>query len=313
MEDGGYKQNLTACWRRKISEKLRLPFYTREQRYNVEYKVRIFNESDFRRDYQLILPAPQETDYQTIIHQPVFKPEGFRLMRDSAYGNVAALYGGEIEAKGYAELIMKFEVAVKPRDIGDGGDVLFRSHLCKHVKTRANSNNYKNFVCEQEYQDVLLKLKCLNDKVVKQLYYGNPIPGLYTADQALDLEKVDCGGFDSLLAALAIDNNMEARIVSGFWAGYEKNTMHAWLEVKLPDGKIVPLDPSVEHLAQLGRTKKSGGFGYLGSDRIVFAVGCCLPFSVNGQEIKIDLLQHPYLMPHDPDLRCELHLNVKRL
>ncbi len=312
MESGRMKKNSLAYWRRKISEKLKFPFYTREQVYSVKYRVRVVNDSAVKRDYQLVLPIPQETHYQTIIKQPIFEPANFVFLKDNAYGNSAALFRDAVDAQGYRDSVINFEVKVIPR-VTSIRDDLFKSHLCKHVNFTVNSNDYHEFDCKKEFDDVLDKLRCLNDKVVEKLDYGNPIPGLYTALQALSLEKVDCGGFDSLLGALAFHNGMEARIVSGFWAGYDTSAMHAWLEVKLPDGRVVPLDPSVEHLAKQGRTKKSGAFGYLGSDRIVFSFGCCLPFIINGQEIKIDLLQHPYLLPHDPDLRAELNLSIKRL
>lgn len=314
MEDRSYKTKLIIYWSGKIAEKLKLPFYTRVQNYRVKYSVRIYNDSSYKRDFQIILPLPQETDYQTITKQPNFEPGSFDFMRDAVYGNAAALHRGEVNANGYKELTVNFEVRASPRAVGTYEGKEFAAKICKHLRLdEAASNDWKLYDCNDLKNEDLETVECINNKVVENLTYGNPIPGLYTANQALTVNKVDCGGFDSLLAGLLSERGFKARIVSGFWAGYKENTMHAWLEVLLPNGTLVPLDPSVQQLARQGRTKKSGDFGFLGSDRIVFSHGCCLPFMINGQEIKIDLLQHPHLLPHDPDLHYILRLDVKRL
>jgi len=115
-----------------------------------------------------------------------------------------------------------------------------------------------------------------NDFVIGYLTYGNPIDGLYSADEAREKRIVDCGGFDALMQDELKKSGIHSDIIAGFW---NSGKMHAWLEI---DGKI-PADPSVEYLKKYGKTKKSGRLGFVGSDRITFSIG--EPF-----------LQHPYLV-----------------
>ena len=103
-----------------------------------------------------------------------------------------------------------------------------------------------------------------NEFVISYLKYGNPIDGLYTADEAREKRIVDCGGFDALLQDELLKNNIESKIVAGFWSD---GKMHAWLEI---EGDL-PADPSMEYLRRQSRTKKSGQLGFVGSDRIAFS------------------------------------------
>ena len=143
-------------------------------------------------------------------------------------------------------------------------------------------------------KDVLLIIKKLNDYAVNRLKYGRPILGLYSVSDSLKKEMIDCGGFASLLISLCLSLGIPARIVSGFWTGYPDNTMHVWAEIGLPDGSWIPADPTVENLKKLGRTKKTGRLGFIGSDRIVFSRGCDLEIKTNVGKIKVDVLQNPF-------------------
>lgn len=58
-------------------------------------------------------------------------------------------------------------------------------------------------------------------------------------------------------------------------------------------GQWWPLDPSVESLRRHARTKKSGGFGQVGSDRIVVSHGCDLKLTVGDLSVEAPILQHP--------------------
>lgn len=128
-----------------------------------------------------------------------------------------------------------------------------------------------------------------NEFVMSYLTYGNPIDGLYTAEEAREKRVVDCGGFDALLQDELKKSGIASNIVAGFWSD---GKMHAWLEI----GNI-PADPSVELLRRQGRTRKSGQLGFVGSDRIAFSVG--EPFLqkallLSGSTAKLDYETHLY-------------------
>ncbi len=137
------------------------------------------------------------------------------------------------------------------------------------------------------------------DQTVAKLHYGAPIPGLYTLADVLTLPEVDCGGFSVYLISLLEAAHIPARLVAGFWAGYRQNDMHAWVEAKLPDGTWLPLDPSTDWLRQRRRTKKTGGFGQIGSDRIVTSVGSDHVIRYQDKNYPIGLLQVPMVLAAD--------------
>jgi len=97
---------------------------------------------------------------------------------------------------------------------------------------------------------------------------------------------------------------------SGFWLGYEKNGMHAWLEVQLPDGRWLPADPSVEALRKAGRIKKSGGLGFVGSDRAVFSYGCDIQLD-NQFGYAVDILQVPFILPKFEQVKTSVVSNIQ--
>lgn len=136
-------------------------------------------------------------------------------------------------------------------------------------------------------------LHALYDHCLETLHYGQPIPGLYTTQQALTLDYVDCGGFSTYLGALCQAASIPSRIVAGFWAGYRQNGMHAWVEALLADGTWWPMDASIDWLHRKHRTRKLGGFGELGSDRIVINVGSNHELIVRGQHYSVGMFQWP--------------------
>lgn len=143
---------------------------------------------------------------------------------------------------------------------------------------------------------ILQTMQTCYDQTLQRLTYGNPIPGLYTAKQAMELVAVDCGGFSSYLITLLQDAKITARLVAGFWAGYHDNGMHAWAEAALPDDTWLPLDASTDWLHQRGRTKKIGGFGVLGSDRVVISVDDDHVIQLDDQSYNVGMLQWPMLL-----------------
>ncbi len=140
--------------------------------------------------------------------------------------------------------------------------------------------------------------ECYNQTIAR-LRYGSPIPGLYSLKDVLRLPEVDCGGFSVYLISLLTAAKVEARLVAGFWAGYPQNSMHAWVEAHLPDGSWLPLDPSTDWLRQRRRTKKMGGYGELGSDRIVISVGSDHVIQHQQQTYTVGMLQLPMILAPD--------------
>jgi transglutaminase-like putative cysteine protease len=96
----------------------------------------------------------------------------------------------------------------------------------------------------------------------------------------------------ALLAAVGIPS----RLLVGWLVGYRACAMHAWLECALPDGRWLPLDPANHHLARAGRDVKSGRFGFVGSDRVVFSVGADLTLTVGAVAAAVPILQHPVVV-----------------
>lgn len=127
---------------------------------------------------------------------------------------------------------------------------------------------FEAYILPRKVDDAMIThaIRQANEFVIGYLQYGNAIEGLYTAQQAREKRIVDCGGFDTLLQDELKKKGIESNVVAGFW---NTGAMHAWLEI---EGEI-PADPSVEHLRRLGKTKKSGRLGFVGSDRIAISSG----------------------------------------
>ena len=143
------------------------------------------------------------------------------------------------------------------------------------------------------------ELRQCYDQTMAKLHYGAPIPGLYTLEDVQTLPAVDCGGFSVYLISLLEAAHIPARLVAGFWAGYAQNDMHAWVEGKLPDGTWLPLDPSTEWLRKRRRTKKYGGFGQIGSYRIVMSVGSDHVIHYHQTDYPVRMLQVPMILATD--------------
>ena len=78
--------------------------------------------------------------------------------------------------------------------------------------------------------------------------------------------------------------------------------MHAWAMIALPDDKILPFDPSSEILFSSATSTKSGGFGWIGSDHIVFSLGCDFPIIIDGRSVGVDILQNAFVYPKNNDV-----------
>lgn len=281
-------------------------FYNYPQTYKVRYEAAIKNTAGERNSLYIVLPIPPNTVYQKISKEPQFFPENAVLGEEPKFGNRYAYWQTELASNESKVFREEFTVTVSPRKaIIDESLTLDDYNLTSYDLVRfqnayvdAGDERIKSIVKSVVGEERRVKevIRLLNEYVISHLVYGNPIKGLYSSKDALEKSKVDCGGFDTLLAALCISAGIPARIVSGFWAGFDKNDMHAWLEIVLPNRGSTPADPSIEHLRRQGKTQKSGELGFVGSDRIVMSVGCEIPLTVGGKSFRADILQNPVIL-----------------
>lgn len=280
------------------------PFYLKRQTYVVRYQVTVRNTSAKPNEMLIAVPVPSDREGQVVASTPRFTPAAERVGKENLYGNQFAVWKIKL-APGESRLLTQhFTVSVSP----------IKKMIPENAMRSAYSNRAEVFCLATEHlqvhdsqiaalaqeatgdaEDVGTLLRRFNEFVIARLEYGNQINGLYSATDAIKHIKVDCGGFDALFAVLCIASGIPARIVSGFWAGYERNEMHAWVEAQLPSGEWVPADPSMESLGREGRTHKYGRLGAVGSDRIVFSVGCDVPIELMKKTERVDILQHPFI------------------
>ncbi len=296
-------------------------FYTKPQVYQCSYQVRLKNVSKQQKKVTLVIPIVSEHQNQKLQGSPKFSVSSFGsvnmdILHDDVFGNRYSVLPIQLEA-GQEELFSEdFRVEVSPARTSKS---LLKFYLKDYEALEPAL--YKTFLKDNSYidskdpeivalvnkirgthTDVLKVVRAINIFVVKYLEYGTPIPGLYRSEVALRERKVDCGGFDTFFIALCNALGVPARVVSGFWAGYDKNLMHAWAEFLVPDGTWVPVDPSMEQFFMQGKSRKSGRFGFTGSDRVILSKGCDIPVIVNGQKVMIDILQNPYLIGDEIDI-----------
>lgn len=250
----------------------------RAKRYTVRYQVTVTHAGD------VLLPCPIQTDYQTTTAtQPYLK---------HTVTTPTTLHWVEtVTVQPRQPLLFNRSATIAEyNSISPASDDYIQSNLPDiHdviVTLGITSSTSVIQAAEWLYQHTLATLR-----------YGNAIPGLYTTSQALTLPAVDCGGFATYLGALLRSAGIPCRIIAGFWAGHTTNTMHAWLEFMLPSGEWIPLDPSVEQLRKAQRSKKFGGFGEIGSDRIVTSIGSNHTIQHNHHLYSLGILQTPaYLL-----------------
>lgn len=270
--------------------------YVDDREYDVCSQVRVKNLDSKENDVEVILPFPLQTFYQRILGQPKLTPKIGKIKRESKLQN-RYVYWKEILKPNQEKVFeLDFKVLVTSRT----------------AASKRPDKTYKRFLRSDKYINVNKKivriskgligeianteekLKVLNDFVVKNLEYGNPIEGLYSSNDALEKEKVDCGGFDTLLAALCIASKIPARVISGFFAtSGNNNQMHAWLEIFLPTKGWVVADPSIEKLHMEGRTKKFAKLGFVGSDRIALSLGHNFKIKIGNRFLSLAILQNP--------------------
>ena len=308
----------------EILERSGLTFYKNPQEYSCNYTLRIKNIGEEPIDYLAVLPVPAESSTQKLTRKPTFRPEP-KIESDKTFGNQFAYWQGSLKPSHSVTLSEYFQAKVKPFQAGVPAqlsledyaklDKSFAPYLKqgKSLKTAA----VKDIVSEileksQTLEDIIYGF---NDYILKNLRYGDPIEGLYSSKEALDRECVDCGGFSNLFISMCQAAGIPARLVSGFWAGYRKNIMHAWPEFALPDGTWIPVDTANEQLRAQRRSRKLGEVGQIGSDRIVLSYGSDHTLKTGKVQLKTDILQTPivHCKQGANNLHIDYDLHTKRL
>ena len=284
------------------------------------YRVELKNNSLEDKKFALVFPVVASTGFQTVHGSPVFNANNCVVKKDRLYSNDYGYCDFDLKAEEKSTFEYSFRIDVSPvvgkNYYADDQDLMKK--FC--VKNSFLNSDFKPII-DKAYQlkggstDVMEIAKSFNDFVIDYLNYESPILGLYTGKFAFENRGVDCGGFDALFVTLCNSVGIPARIVSGFWAGYKESGMHAWAEFMLPDGRWVPVDPSIEQLRARGKTAKSGAFGFVGSDRVVFSVGCEIPVNIHDKEIFTDILQNPFLvgLENANDVAINLEVTSKKI
>jgi hypothetical protein len=277
--------------------KLEKAAFKGEKKYSFEVDLRLTLKEGCKK-VKLWQPIPRETRYQKILSTE-FSPDQPNTLWESLHGNSVAYWEIE-ETQGNFRFVQKTKVCVKPRVFlqaeGNLQDYDSDSSVYKIYSREEPHISFK----DKQIKDLAKGLRGRQNKVWDitalfynyvrdNLVYGSPTKGLYSSNDALRLNKVDCGGFSCLLGALLRSVGIPARLLSGFSVGDSKTKMHAWLEFMTPKGNWVPVDPSMEHLRLHNRVLKPGGFGRVGNDRILVSVGSDI--KINGKNFP--LLQLP--------------------
>jgi hypothetical protein len=194
-----------------------------------------------------------------------------------------------------SQLLSKYEFLFKPNRFING----YSSEVKKIALHWQKEKNLKKIIIS------------VNNYVKNNLIYGNPINGLYSFSQALKNKKVDCGGFSTLAVSLFQALKIPSRLVVGFLLkkvsplnlifplNFTSFQMHAWLEVLLPNGNWLPLDPALEWRRERGLTRRKGGLGFIPADRLVTSFGCDFKIKVKDKIYRVDLLQNPWEITND--------------
>lgn len=301
-------------WKDKLSGMAGRPFYLRPQRYRLSYEVRLENHTAKAATVTAVCPLPPDFGYQTVSDVAAHPAESGRG-RDGKFGNAYVWWTFPV-LPGFGQTVgYSATLEVKPRCESLGS---YRSlpsvtsqrppvgdrylQITDEVRSRARQ-------AARGANGIIATARGCYEYVIHHLRYGRPIEGLYSATDALTQPSVDCGGFSTLLGAMLVSLEIPARVVVGFWAGHRASTMHAWVECALTARTWLPMDPSVEHLRRGGQTRKFGGFGAVGSDRVVVSIGCDYALNVGGRTVEVPILQNPVILQTD-DGATESRLTV---
>lgn len=291
---------------------LRLSSESRTQRYHLVYRVR--TPALGAGEWAVVCPVPPTVGYQEITNV-TFDPPGPNIARDQRWGNMYAVWtvppeGGELRC-GFSA-----QVTVHPRrgmSHPYGNSVAVSPIMPDSYVALADDVRMISQRISAPADSVPQYVRRCYHYVVRVLRYGNPILELYSVRDALRLEAVDCGGFSTMVAALLLARSIPARLNVGFLSG-ASGGMHAWLEARLSGGAWLPLDPSLDNLRRAGRTQRSGGYGYVGSDHVVCSFGSDVPIEISSGRYRVALLQHAVsLGPKHPPQYHPAEVQLRRV
>lgn len=272
---------------------MKLPFFGpsgKSGTYEVHFKVTAKNLTSKQNNLNIVMPFPSNTAFQKLIGAYTTSPRG-KLKQENRFKNRYVYWEDSLKPKEEKVYEVKFKITLKVQTFSED-----KQNLSKFLKQDKFISPKKVLKISRDLtksiNNTYQKVRILNNYVVNLLEYGNPIKGLYKTSDALDKNKVDCGGFDTLLASLCIAQKIPARIISGFFAS-EKNQMHAWLEIFIPDKGWVVADPSIEKLRKEGRSNKNAALGKIPADRIALSQGQDIHLNFDNKHMVLDILQNP--------------------
>lgn len=303
----------------RIASYIRNPAHER-RRLHLKQRITVTLPEQLGADFfWLVCPLPAATEYQEIDGAPVFTIDPTEVRTDPVYGNRYAAWRLSSTLGHTVTIDGTYTLAIQPTrlTLSDYTTTLFNEST-DSLYQKGNTYLFPGDPRIQEVADsisrreptIAERVHACNEYVKGRLTYGNPIPGLYSATQALELPAVDCGGYATLLVSLLIACGIPARIVSGFWLDGGKNAMHAWAEAEVATGVWLPLDPSVEVLRAAGRTNKIGAPGEIGSDRLRMSTGCDIALTVGEKTYTTDILQCPAIYPHNTAITVTQHITI---
>jgi transglutaminase-like putative cysteine protease len=303
--------------------------------------------------FSLTVPLPKETKSQRILSAPIFSQEPTVKATESVHNNSFVSWNLTLAPGESKTLTQTFSIEKDFIHEEIPAHFTVADYKSEEAKKYLTPNNYiagdneqiKKIAREITKGSTSVKeiANLCNEYVIKTLSYGNPIPGLYESTDIISslssssssdqltkqlsnqVTSYDCGGYDTLLISLLNASGVPARIVSGFWLRPlcdlplvtcnlpASPDMHAWLAILLPDGKWIPADPSVEQLRRLGRSRKIGALGEVGSDRVEMSVGCDFDLQINNETVRIDILQTPIIHPQNPSISLSYSVSSFRL
>ncbi len=298
----------------------------RPRTYEMYYEVSLKNDSAFSQSCSLILPEPISRERQELLSPVDLTPLATVHHLEHRFGNKFIVWNLDFapqEEKGVEERVTAEIKPIDTRHLRSSNQMVHdyddQESQARYLQTSPHltlSEEVRNNLLGSVKPDITpvsLLLEQIQAIVCKTLTYGNPIPGLYPADKAVEEQVVDCGGFSTLFIALCQSCGIPARLMSGFWTVPTKHAMHAWVEALHPSGVWIPIDPSVYWLRNQKRSWRSGEVGLVGSDHVIYSTGCDFSIEHEGKKIEVDLLQTPILLQKDTDIKMSYTFTCQRV